>query len=81
MPGKHQEDPSFASLISMDILRRAVLIALLLGSVLTLANQRMARQTSAARPRPPGLAMVGLRNLFLRQFLAWTRFSVGTAAA
>ena len=39
MPGQPQKDPSFASLISIDILRRAVLIALLLGSVLTLANQ------------------------------------------
>lgn len=39
MPGKHQENPSFASLISKDILGRALLIALLLGSVLALTNQ------------------------------------------
>ena len=39
MPGKHQENPSFASLINTDILGRALLIALLLGSVLALTNQ------------------------------------------
>lgn len=39
MPGKHQETSSFVSLISRDILNRAFIIALLLGSVLMLANQ------------------------------------------
>jgi hypothetical protein len=39
MSGKHQESPSFASLISKTILRRAFLIALFLGSALTLTNQ------------------------------------------
>ena len=35
----YREDPSFTALISKDILRQAVVIALLLGSVLVLANQ------------------------------------------
>lgn len=39
MPGKQQENSSFASLISKDILGRALIIALLLGSVLALTNQ------------------------------------------
>lgn len=39
MPGKHQENSSFASFISKDILGRALIIALLLGSVLALTNQ------------------------------------------
>lgn len=39
MPGQHQENPSVAALISKTILRRAFLIALFLGSALTLTNQ------------------------------------------
>jgi hypothetical protein len=39
MPGNQQENSSFVSLISKDILRRAFLIALALGSVLTITNQ------------------------------------------
>lgn len=39
MSDRDQENPTFASLISKDILRRALFIAFVLGSVLTLANQ------------------------------------------
>jgi|GEM_PF-1095159 len=39
MSGRDQESPTVVSLISKDILRRAFFIALILGSVLTLANQ------------------------------------------
>ena len=39
MLGKQQENFSFTPFISQEILRRAFVIALLLGSVLTLSNQ------------------------------------------
>jgi hypothetical protein len=39
MPSRQQESPSIASLIRKDILLRAFFIALVLGSVLTIANQ------------------------------------------
>lgn len=39
MPVNHQQAPSLASLINMDILRRAGIVAVLLGSTLVLANQ------------------------------------------